>query len=209
MLLFSRVVTPTGSPRRVMPWVSEITAYVNDHTSLDVSCWAANFGYPIGTVSWSTLIESQADFVSATSGLLADDGYLDLLDAATEMMTIPGEDLLREFVYGTPGERPEIGSVAAITTARANVDRMVDAVGWAVEMAQHVERIVDRPVGALTNRAGAMGGIAWLTTAPDIATLEAGAAKLRTDASYLDAMTHTRELFIPGSGHSGQATRIA
>jgi hypothetical protein len=209
MLLFSRVVTPTASPRRVMPWVSEITGYVNDHTSLDVSCWAANFGYPIGTVAWSALIESQADLVAGASSLLADDTYLDLLDTAAEMVTTPGEDLLRELVHGSPGDPPELGSVAAITTAQANVDRMADAVGWAVEIAQHAEGIVDRPVAVLTNRFGEMGGIAWITVAPDIATLEAGATKLRTDTGYLDAMTRTRELFIPGSGRVGQVTRIA
>jgi hypothetical protein len=209
MLLFSRVVTPVGRPRQVMSWVSEITAYVNDHSSLDVTCWAANFGYPIGTIGWSATVESQADLQAAVSGLLADDGYFDLLDAAADMITTPGQDFLRELVYGTPSDPPELGSVASITTARANVDRMADAVGWAIEMAQRVEGIADRPVAVLTNRFGEMGGITWISGAPDIATVEAAASKMRTDSGYLDALTRTADLFIRGSGHLGQLTRIA
>jgi hypothetical protein len=59
MLLFSRVVTLTGSPRKSMPWAVQITEYVNAHGSLPVTCWATTFGQPIGTVGWSTMVESR------------------------------------------------------------------------------------------------------------------------------------------------------
>jgi hypothetical protein len=146
MLLFSRIATLTGSPRRALPWAVEITQYVNTHGSIPVTLWAGNFGYPLGTVIWSAAVESQAALEAATAPLLADPGYLDLLDAAADLITTPGYDVLREVLYGAPGEPPAVGSVLNITVATAVVDRMADALGWAVEVAQHVESVVGSPV---------------------------------------------------------------
>lgn len=208
MLLFSRVVTPTGSPRKVMPWVVDITAYVNANSPLEVTCWAGTFGYPIGTVAWSTFVDSQAALAAATSGLLSQDGYFDRLDAAAELVTTPGQDLLREVVYGSPADPPPVGAVAQITTATALVDRLADAVGWAVEIAQHLEGVIGSPIGVLTDVYGTIGGISWIGVVPDAAASDASRAKVAADTSYLGRLVATKDLFIPGSGHVGQVTRI-
>ncbi len=209
MLLFSRVATLTGSPRRVMPWAANITEYVNAHGSIPVTCWAANFGYPIGTVAWSALVESQAQLVAGTSQLLADDGYLDLLEKAEDLIATPGQDTLRELVYGTPGDPPGIGSVAAITTAIAMVDRFADALGWAVEIGQFVETTVGAPMAVFSDVFGTMGTITWILVQPDFAASDAARAKLVADSDYLKKVSGSKELFITGSGHIGQVTRIA
>lgn len=208
MLLFSRVVTPTGSPRKVMPWVVDITAYVNANSPLEVTCWAGTFGYPIGTVAWSTFVDSQATLAAATSGLLSQDGYFDRLDAAAEFVTTPGQDLLREVVYGSPADPPPVGAVAQITTATALVDRLADAVGWAVEIAQHLEGVIGSPIGVLTDVYGTIGSISWIGVVPDAAASDASRAKIAADTSYLGRLVATKDLFIPGSGHVGQVTRI-
>ena len=209
MLLFSRIATLTGSPRRAMPWAVGITEYVNAHGSLPVTCWAGNFGYPLGTVVWSAAVESQAALVAATTPLLADAGYLDLLDDAADLISTPGYDVLREVVYGTPSDPPAIGSLVNITVATAVVDRMADALGWAVEIAQHVENVIGSPVAVLTDVFGTMGGVAWIGGQPDAAASDAARAKLNVDADYLNRIKATKDLFIPGSGHVRQATRIA
>jgi hypothetical protein len=208
MLRFSRVGTPTGSPRKVMPWVADITAYVNANSPLEVTCWAGTFGYPIGTVAWSCFVDSQATLAAAMNGLLSQDGYLDRLDAAAEFFTTPGQDLLREFVYGSPSDPPPVGAVAQITTATALVDRLADAVGWAVEIAQHLEGVIGSPIRVLTDVYGTIGGITWMGVATDAAAGDAARAKVGADASYLGRLVATKDLFIPGSGHVGQATRI-
>jgi hypothetical protein len=197
MLLFSRIATLTGSPRRALPWAVEITQYVNTHGSIPVTLWAGNFGYPLGTVIWSAAVESQAALEAATAPLLADPGYLDLLDAAADLITTPGYDVLREVLYGAPGEPPAVGSVLNITVATAVVDRMADALGWAVEVAQHVESVVGSPVAVLTDVFGTLGGVAWIGAQPN------------ADGEYLNKIKATKDLFIPGSGQARQASRIA
>ena len=192
-----------------MPWAMQITEYVNSHGSLPITCWAGNFGYPIGTVAWSTMVESQAALAAATGGLIADSGYLDLIDAAADLISSPGQDLLREVVYGTPGDPPAVGSVVTVTTASAIVDRMADALGWAVEMAQHVENVIGTPVALLTDVYGSIGGIAWISVQPDFAGVDSASGKLSADSGYLAKVADSKGLFVEGSGHVSQATRIA
>ena len=92
--------------------------YVNSHGPLPVTCWAGNFGYPLGTVTWSAAVESQAALAAATGELSSIAGYLDLVETAADLVTTPGDDILREVVYGTPGEPPAVGSVVTVTTRR-------------------------------------------------------------------------------------------
>jgi hypothetical protein len=209
MLLFSRLATLTGSPRKSIPWAVEITNYVNAHGSLPVTCWAGNFGYPIGTVAWSAMVESQAALAAGTGALLADPGYLDLIESAADLIATPGHDLLREVIYGTPSEPPAVGSLVTVTTATAIVDRLADALAWAVEIGQHVESVIGSPVAVLTDVFGTMGGIAWIGAQPDAAAADASRAKLNADGDYIKRIAGSKDLFINGSGHLSQATRIA
>ena len=209
MLMFSRLLTLSGSPRRSMPWAVGITEYVNAHSSLEVSCWLGNFGYPIGTVAWSALVESQAALTAGTAELLVDPGYFDMIESAEDMVAGPGQDSLRELIYGTPGEPPAIGAIANVTTATAIVDRMADAVGWAVEIGQYVESVIGTPVAVLTDLFGTLGKITWIASGPDSAASDAARAKLNADGDYLKRISGSKGLFIEGSGHVGQATRIA
>ena len=192
-----------------MPWAVGITEYVNAHGSLPVTCWAGNFGYPIGTVVWSAMVESQVALAAGTSQLLADPGYLDMIESAVDLVTTPGHDVLRELLYGTPGDPPAVGSLVTVTTATAMVDRLADALGWAVEIGQHVESVIGSPVGVFTNVYGTMGGVAWLGVQPDAAASDAARAKLNADGDYLKHVAGSKDLFIPGSGHISQAVRIA
>lgn len=209
MLLSSRLVTLVGSPRQVMPWVMDMTAFVNANSPLNATCWMADYGYPLGTVAWSSIVESQAALAAAFAGLGSNDGYMDRVEAAADMVPTPGEDTLRELVYFNPdGPATGPGAVANITTATAVVDRMADAVGWSIEIAQHVEKVTGTPVAFLTDVYGTMGGVAWISVAENAAAADEGRAKIAADADYLKKITATKDLFIPGSGRVGRLTRI-
>jgi hypothetical protein len=209
MLMFSRTATLTGSPRKSIPWAMAITDYVNTHGTLPVSCWSGTFGGPVGTVIWACRAESQAQLAAALTTLATDSGYLDLVEQAAEFITTPGQDALREVVYGTAGNAPLLGSVARVSTALAAVDRFADAVAWSVEIAVHIEGVTGVPVRVAVDKFGPMGGISWLSVVPDMAAADTADGKLAADPSYLGRLAATSGLFIPGSGHSSQAVRIA
>jgi len=209
MLLFSREVTLSGSYRQVLPWAIGITEYVNGHSPLEVSCWTANFGHPIGTMGWSAVVESEAELAGATAALIGDSGYLDRLEVGADMTTTPGRDVLRSFVHGPSGDAIPVGAVASVTTATAMVDRLAEAIGWAVEIGAYVEGVVDAPLAVLTDVYGTMGGMAWITVQPDMAAAEAARGKLGADPGYIAKLVESKGVFIPGTGHVAQLTRIA
>lgn len=208
MLLFSRIVTPHGSPRRSIGFALEATAYVNANSSLQLRCWSGGFGYPVGTVGWSCFAESQAELAAATSDLLSQSAYHDLLESGEDLLGTPGQDTLTELVYGAPSEEPPIGAVGVITRAVAVVDRMADAVTYGVEVAQHVESVTSTPVAFCTDLYGPMGGMAWISVGPDAAAADEARGKLLADAGHLAKLKESAGLFIPGSGHTSMVTRI-
>ena len=195
-----------------MAYANDITGYVRGHSTLDVTCWNAGFGYPLGTLAWSAIVDSQATLADASAKLLGDSGYLDMIDSAADMISTGGEDHLRELIAGGEGgtgEAPPIGAVAQITTATAFVDRFADALGWGVEVAQFASEVLGSPVVVLRDLFGTMGEITWIGIQPDIAAAESAGAKLAGNADYLERMKGTGELFIHGSAHVSQLTRIA
>ena len=182
---------------------------MNSHSDLDVSLWSYTFGQPLGTVAWSAVVESQVALAESTAKLLTDDGYFDQLEQAQGLVAQPGVDHLRELIYGQPSEPPAIGAVATITTATALVDRMADAVGWSVEIAQYAGELTGASVALLTNVFGQMGELAWIGVQPDLASGEAARTKLGADPGYLSRLAATKDLFVPASGHVSHLARLA
>jgi hypothetical protein len=212
MLFFTRVATFKGSPRRVVPWATEVTRYVNSHIDLDVSLWSATFGFPVGTYAWSTAVESQVALVDATAKLATDDAYFDLLEQTQDLLVGPPVDMLDRLVAGEPqdgGEPPGVGAVVAVTTAIAIADRLGDAVGWAIDIGSHATEVTGTPVMVTTSVMGQMGEISWIAIHPDVASAEASWDKFAADAGYLPRISGSKDLFVPGSSRIMQLVKIA
>jgi hypothetical protein len=210
MYQFARVLTLTGDPRETMAWAAETTAYVNEHSDLDVSLWGAVFGYPVGTVAWSAIVEGRAQLAAATEKLTADGAYLDQVAKAAEWVHAPAEDLFRSIVHGGPGEEPPaVGAVAAVTQAVAATGKMPEAIGWAIDMAQHAESLTGTPISFGVNAYGDFGGMAFIGVVPDMATADANADALRADAAYMEKIGASSGLFVDGSAHQSLLRRLA
>jgi len=61
----------------------------------------------------------------------------------------------------------------------------------------------------LTSEFGQMCEMAWIAVQPDLVSAAAASEKLAADPGYLGRMPATKDLFIQGSGHVAQLTRIA
>jgi hypothetical protein len=210
MLLFSRLGTLTGNPRQAMTWAAEINGYVNAHSDHDLTLWRADFGFPVGTVAWSTWVESQESMAAGFAALADDDGYFAMLDQGAEFLTTPAQDILRDAVHGGPGDTaPPLGAVAAVTTAVIAGGQYGDAIAWSVEMAQLVEEVTKLPSSFFVDSFGTFGQVTWISAAPDLATARATGEAINTNDQYLKRLSDVGELFVQGSGHRSQATRVA
>lgn len=207
MLLFSREATPTVAPSKAMPFIQQVTDYVNENSDLELSCWSVAFGRPVGTVAWSTVVDSQATLAAATAELMADPGYHQLLEAGEEMGSEPAVDTLLGHVYGDRTQS-QVGSVIQMTSGVAETARMADAIAWAVDMAGFVESIIDSPVVVASNVTGTMGQLNFITISDDFAAVDASRASVQADTGYFERIAKSDGLFVSGSGHVTQAVRI-
>lgn len=209
MYQFSRLLTLSGSPRQTLPWATEVTAHVNQHSALDVTLWGGAFGHPVGTVAWSTIVESRAALAEATAGLLADDSYMDLVEAGADFVDSPARDVLRQLVHGTPPEEPPgIGAVAATTTA-IGAAPLGDVITWGVEMAELGSTVTGANVAFLVDAYGAFGQVTWITVMADMAAADAASEAIIGNADYLAKVAEAGEMFVPGSGQQALLTRLA
>ncbi len=210
MYQFARILTLQGDPRETMPWAAEVTAKAKAVTGLDISLWGAVFGYPAGTLAWSTIVEGRAQLSGAMSKLPADNAYLDLVVKAREWTTGPAEDILRSAVHGGPGdEPPAVGAIAAVTRAVAATGKMSEAVAWAVDMAQHASSVTGTNVSLLVDAYGDFGGMAFISTVADMAAADATADALQADADYMGKVGASAGLFVDGSAHRSLLQRLA
>jgi len=210
MYLFSRLLQLRGDYRKTMGWVAEMTAYVNGHSDLDATCWMAQFGYPVGTVGWSAVVESQADLAARTASLVADDGYFSMVEKGAEWTVGAPQDHLREMLHGSPPEAPAaIGAVSTLVTATAANGKLADAMGWGVAIAEHYTKVTGVPVAFFADAYGTMGQVTWIGISPDFAAVDAARAAINADAAYLESVDRAGNLFLPGSSRSGLLTRIA
>ena len=210
MHVLTRVATLAGAPRAATSWAMEATAYVNGRMDRAVGLWAVQFGLPVGTVAWSTVVDGLADLQSAFAWMETDDEYHALLERGAEYMTTPPADQLREVVYGELADAPPaIGSVSTLTTAQIANGRYEEAMTWGAEMAAHVKQVTGMPTMFLADQFGPFGQVTWISGAPDLAAADAARQAVNTDLDYIKRIGDIGDMFIPGSGRQSIATRIA
>ena len=175
-----------------------------------MTLWRADFGYPVGTVAWSTWVESLAALNEGFAQLADDDGYHDLVDAGLELIPEPPHDLLRRAVFGEPGSAPPpTGAVTSVTTAVVANGQYAEATAWGIEMAELVQQITSQPTMFLVDAYGTFGQVTWLSGAPDLATADAGGEAIQANPDYLKRLSDVGDLFVPGSGQQRLVTRVA
>jgi len=210
MYLFSRLATLRGNERRSLAWAVEMSNYVNAHSDHTVTLWRADFGYPVGTVAWSTWVDSLAALNEGFAQLADDDGYHDLVDAGLELIPEPPHDVLRRAVFGEPGtEPPPPGAVTSVTTAVVANGKYAEATAWGIEMAELVQQITSQATMFLVDAYGTFGQVTWLSGAPDLATADAGGEAVQANPDYIKRLSDVGDLFVPGSGQQRLVTRIA
>jgi hypothetical protein len=212
MHLFSRVGVVTGSPVETLEWAVNITAKVNEAMDVEVSLWQGQFGYPLGTVAWTAVVESRAQLAAETMKLAADQGYLDLVGQGQAFAgTTPFEDSLGTLVHTTaePDGPPPIGAWAEITTAVPMGGKIAAAMAWGVEISDYHAAVTGSPVMFLADDYGTFGQVTWIAVHADAAAADAATAAVMADADYATKVDGVGDLFVPGQSNRSSSVRLA
>lgn len=212
MHLFSRVGALNGGPVETLGWAVDITARVNEVMDVEVSVWQGQFGYPLGTVAWTAILESRAQLADETAKLAGDQGYLDLLTQGQAFVgTVPFEDAFRTMVHATtePGDPPPPGAWAEVTTASPAAGQLGAALAWGVEMADRYTAITGTGSAFFTDDYGPFGQMTWIAVHQDAAAADRAAEGVAGDADYLAALDAGGDLFQPGSASQAVSVKLA
>ena len=211
MHLFSHVGALNGGPVETLGVGGGHHRPVNEAMDVEVSLWQGQFGYPLGTVAWTALLESRAQLADETAKLAGDKGYLDLLTQGQAFVgTVPFEDAFRTMVHATtePGDPPPPGAWAEVTTASPAAGQLGAALAWGVEMADRYTAITGTGSAFFTDDYGPFGQMTWIAVHQDAAAADRAAEGVAGDADYLAALDAGGDLFQPGSASQAVSVQL-
>src|SRR5581483_1786952 len=143
-----------------LAYAADIAQYVSKKTGLDVNAWAALYGAPLGTVSWSARVDSQAAMGAASATLLADAEYQERLAANLHRFDSGAEDAIGEFVAfsGTGAPRQYV----SIVTAQCQLGKIADAMAWGADIMQHAAKLTGADHSLVRGLYGPFGRLVWI-----------------------------------------------
>ncbi|MCB1270487.1 MAG: hypothetical protein M9942_09890 [Microthrixaceae bacterium] len=188
MYLFSRhAQLEMGDFRGAMAWAIEQTERVNRLSGLDVSLNSQVFSPALGTIAWTTVVDSLSELVAANEVLMASDEYAAGADAGARFLRAPADDSVMELLQVPEDAGGDFEYATSVRAVLAGGEA-ARGIAMGVEIAQTAQRITGRPTVFGTAVAGPYGGVGWVTTYPSIDSLEESRAALAGHADWLELL---------------------
>jgi hypothetical protein len=209
MHLFTRTRTvDTAKGSEALAFTVEHAQYVSSVTGLEVIPWATAYGDPVGTVSSSVRVESQAAMGAALATLAGDAGYQQrIAEGAARYFVGPTEDLIGEFA-AFAGSGSSSGRFATIVTAQCAPGRIAEAMAWGTDILNHASKVTGLDTSFVRGLYGPWASLAWITLAETWDEVDAATAALADDDTYLEKIDEGGVLFLPGSASQRLLRRL-
>ena len=186
MYLFTRTrrVDP-GEIVKAMEAVAELTEHGRKITGHQIDAWSAVMSPEAGTIVWSFWAEGIAQIEQAGDALVADSGFMKLVEKTDDHFDGPYADGIATLVHGEPNLDDNSAEYVAVATATAANGRLQEAMAAGIEIADHVTKVTGDSTLFLVSTTGPFGSVAWITPNANAAALDAGEAALMADADWL------------------------
>lgn len=210
MKLFTRMRTiDPEHMQEALTCAVEIAQYVSETTHLQVIPWISVYGAPVGTVSYTTRVESLAAMGVAQETLAADAGYQQRLrDQVGRCFQGPTEDVIAQFV-DMAGTASNTGRYASVVTAQCAGGKIAEAMAWGVDIMNHVAKVAEMDVALVRGLYGPWATLGWVSVVDTLEEVDAAEAATTNDPTYIDSIDQAGELFVPGSVHQRLLRRLA
>jgi hypothetical protein len=185
MYLFSRSARlAPGRMAEAMTWALNITEKANQISEVPVTLWSRVFSPGVGTLVWTAILEDLAALEATDTKLMADSGYLQLLDQGAAFASgDPVDDQLVSLVVTdrAPEGSPTYASVVqTVLTGGA----MAKGIELGAEIAQRVKAITGCRCSFAVAATGQFGGVEWITGYGSIEELERAQQAIQADAGF-------------------------
>ncbi len=184
MYLFSRRARlAPGNTRASMTWALAITEKANQITGLNVGLYSVMFSPEFGTLAWSTFVPDLATLEAANDKLLADDGYISLVDDGAKFAASGVDDALVQIVSGEVDPNREVNYATIIQTTCTS-GSVIRGIEVGIEIAARAEAILGTPVLFGSSATGNYGQVGWFSGYADVQSLEQSQQALNADLEF-------------------------
>jgi hypothetical protein len=204
--LFSRTARlAAGNPEKQIAWAVKITEKVNQITENPVSLWTNVFSPAQGTLVWTAIVEDLVTLETADNKLIADAGYLGLVEEASGWDSGQAvDDRLLELIHFDENAGDRASQYASTVRATLAPGSMAKGIQLGVEAAQLVSKITGVPTAFGVASTGEYGAVAWITTYTSVQELQSAQQALNADASFVELVDQKlSSVYLPG--HSTQS----
>ena len=189
-----------------LEWATQMTKVVHG-AGVPASLWFGGPGTVPGSVVWSVLVDSFAEWADITARLLEDPEYRRMSTEGRELLVGLDDDRMLQLVHGTIDAPTDVGGYAGVIEATVHPDRSAEAAAFAVEIAEAWTSTTGVRAVVAVDAAGDMGSIQWLASYPDAASIDAANGKIAASAEYAAVLEKGNGLCT--TGHRAYARRAA
>jgi hypothetical protein len=208
MYIFSRSTIATlGRQFDAIPAAVGVAQLVTEVTGHDVNVFAARFGAPLGSIMWSTRMESMVELQGMTDKLMADAGYLEMLESMDGLFMTPAEDRLSR-VLTAPIEGATSKYYGVTRAAMAN-GKQAEAVAFGIKTAEYIGKSLGTMTAFTKAAYGGFNDVSWLIAYETEADVDAFEDWQMTDSGYHDIVAEAGDLFVENTGHITLIERIS
>lgn len=208
MYIFSRsTIAALGRQFDAIPAAVGVAQLVTKLTGKEVNVFVARFGAPMGSVMWSARTESLAELQEVTDKLMADQGYLDVLESMNGLFMAPAEDRLGRVLTG-PIEAATSKYYGVTRAAMAN-GRQADALAFGVRTAEYIGKALGTQAAFTKSAYGGFNDVTWIVGFDSEADVDAFDDWQMTDSGYHEILAEAGDLFVESSGHTTLIEKIA
>ena len=208
MYIFSRsTIAALGRQFDAIPAAVGVAELVTKLTGKDVNVFTGRFGAPQGSVMWTARTESMVELQEMTDKLMADAGYLELLESMNGLFMAPAEDRLGRVLTGPLDAASS--KYYGVTRAAMLNGKQADAIAFGIKTAEYIGKSLGTQSGFSKSGYGGFNDVTWLVGFDSEADVDAFDDWQMSDSGYHDIVAEAGELFVENSGHTSLIERIA
>ncbi len=207
MYIFSRsTIASLGRELDALPAAVGIAEIVTKVTGHELNVFVARFGAPQGSVMWSARTESLVELQGITDKLMADAGYLEMIESMQGLFMAPADDRLGRVltapVQGAPSK------YYGVTRAAMANGKQAEAIAFGIKTAEYIGKAIGTQAAFTKAAYGGFNDVTWITGFDTEADVDAFDDWQMTDSGYHDIVAEAGDLFVENSGHTSLIEKI-
>ena len=207
MYIFSRSTIATlGRQFDAIPAAVGVADMVTKVTGHELNVFVARFGAPQGSVMWSTRVESMVELQGITDKLMADSGYLEMIESMNGLFMAPAEDRLGRVLTAPIDGAPS--KYYGVTRAAMANGKQAAALAFGVKTAEYIGKAIGTQSAFTKSAYGGFNDVTWITGFDTEADVDAFDDWQMTDSGYHDIVAEAGDLFVENSGHTSLIEKI-